>query len=124
MTPDAAGSRNDFPRRIAASIACAMAMVLAMPPSASANDDPESAFRGRRIAEANCAGCHALAQFDESTLQTAPPLRDIGRTIPANDLRRLLQGPVFLQHAVMPDFEPDPRQAADLAAYITDIARP
>lgn len=108
---------------VVASIAV-MASALAGMQAAAAGDDAESAFRGRRIAEANCAGCHALAQFDESTLPAAPPLREIGRTISAKELRELLRGPVFERHAAMPDFEPDARQARDLAAYIADIARP
>jgi mono/diheme cytochrome c family protein len=89
---------------------------------AGAEDDAESAFRGRRLAEANCAVCHAIAQFDESTLAAAPPLREIGNRFALTELRFMLRGKVFLQHAVMPDFEPDDEQAADLANYIMSIS--
>lgn len=100
-------------------------LVIAMAAStaAAADDDRrESAFRGKRIAEANCAACHAVAQFDASPLEAAPPLREIGRAIPPERLRQLLRGAVFADHAVMPDFEPDRQQADDLAAYMRDIA--
>lgn len=90
--------------------------------AASEDDRRESAFRGKRIAEANCATCHAIAQLDASPLPAAPPLREIGRTIPAERLRELLRGAVFADHAVMPDFEPDEEQADDIANYIRSIA--
>jgi cytochrome c len=116
------GARQEFPRSTL--IAGAIGVIIGCIPAASAADDPESAFRGRRIAEANCASCHALSRVDESAMPAAPPLRQIGKAIPRGKLRQLLRGTVFLQHAAMPDFEPDQRQADDLAAYITDIAHP
>ena len=91
---------------------------------AYADDHRESAFRGKRIAEANCAICHALAQVDESTVPAAPPLRDLGASFSLVDLRQMLRGGVFLKHAIMPDFEPTPAQADDLATYIHSIASP
>ncbi len=94
--------------------------LLAIP--ALAEGDRESAFRGKRLAEANCATCHAIAQFDESTLASAPPLRVVGARTSRARLREMLGGRVFLDHAVMPDFEPDSEQADDLANYIASIA--
>lgn len=88
-----------------------------------ADDERESAFRGRRIAEANCGACHALARTDRSTLSAAPPLREVGANVPYGKLREMLRGPVFLKHVVMPDFDPDGQQADDLAAYIRSIAQ-
>lgn len=90
--------------------------------AACADDERESAFRGKRIAEANCATCHAIAQFDGSPLPSAPPLREIGARFAFAELRVLLRGPVFLDHAEMPDFEPSQVQADDLATYMIDIA--
>jgi cytochrome c len=84
---------------------------------AAADDARERAFRGKRLAEANCATCHAIAQFDASSLRTAPPLRTLGRTIAFERLRAMLGGQVFLRHAVMPDFQPDTgRRPGDLHA--------
>jgi mono/diheme cytochrome c family protein len=101
----------------------AFLLALALPPSAHADDDErESAFRGKRLAEANCAGCHAIAQFDDSPLRLAPPFRNMAERFSPSALRALLGGPVFLEHAVMPDFEPSAEQAEDLATYILSIA--
>ncbi len=82
----------------------------------------ESAFRGKRIAETHCAQCHGIGQFDESSLPQAPPFRAIGAKISRDVLNGMLRGPVFLDHDVMPDFEPTTEQAADLAEYMLSIA--
>lgn len=102
--------------------ATSIALLLASMAGAAADDHRESAFRGKRLAEANCATCHAVAQVDASPLAQAPPLREIGGRIPFELLLELLRGQVFVEHAVMPDFEPDTRQAEDLATYLASIA--
>jgi mono/diheme cytochrome c family protein len=103
-------------------IATAAAVAVLIFAFAAQADDAESAFRGKRLAEANCAGCHALAQHDKSTLAIAPPLREIGSRFAPKELRDMLHGKVFLEHAAMPDFEPDDGQAADLANSILSIS--
>ncbi len=97
---------------------------VAVASTALADEHRESAFRGKRIAEANCAVCHAIGGHDSSPLAAAPPLRDVGSRIRVERLREMLRGAVFLKHAAMPDFEPSDDQAADLATYITNIATP
>ena len=97
-------------------LALGIALALASGPVGAG--DSESAFRGRRIAEANCADCHAIAQFDMSANPKAPAFRDIGKLRPLEALRRDLRGALFLRHAVMPDFEPDATQADDLVTYL------
>jgi hypothetical protein len=49
-------------------------------------------------------------------------LRDIAGSNSATALREKLRGAVFLEHAVMPDFEPSPEQADDLWNYMLSIA--
>ncbi len=88
-----------------------------------ADDERESAFRGRRIAEANCGICHSLGRTDQSARRGAPPLREVGARVPYEELREMVGGPVFLEHAVMPDFRPDHQQADDLATYIRSIVK-
>jgi cytochrome c len=83
--------------------------------------DPESAFRGKRLAEANCADCHAIAQVDESLEPAAPAFRAMGLRRNLATLRTEMTGDLFLRHAVMPDFEPDARQADDIVTYIESI---
>lgn len=83
--------------------------------------DPESAFRGKRLAEANCAECHAIAQVDESLHPAAPPFRLMARRRDLASLRTEMTGDLFLLHAVMPDFEPDAGQADDIVTYMESI---
>jgi len=83
--------------------------------------DPESAFRGKRLAEANCADCHAIAQVDESLEPAAPPFRAMARRRDLATLRTDMTGDLFLRHAIMPDFEPDARQADDIVTYMESI---
>lgn len=83
--------------------------------------EPESAFRGRRIAEANCAICHAIAQVDQSENPQAPPFRRLSRLASYRDLRLDLAGPLFLRHPAMPDFKPTREQVHDIVEYIESI---
>lgn len=83
--------------------------------------DPESAFRGKRLAEVNCAECHAIAQVDESLDPAAPPFRIMARRRDLATLRAEMTGDLFLLHAVMPDYEPDARQADDIVTYMESI---
>ena len=83
--------------------------------------DHESAFRGKRLAEANCADCHAIAQVDESLDPAAPPFRTMAKRRDLATLRTEMTGDLFLRHAVMPDFEPDAKQAGDIVTYMESI---
>ena len=104
--------------QLAISIVMATTLLVQLAP----DDHREAAFRGKRIAEANCGSCHALAQIDESTLSDAPPFRDLAETYRLEELRAMLRDDVFLRHAVMPDFEPTEAQAGDLAIYIHSLS--
>ena len=83
--------------------------------------DAESAFRGKRLAEANCADCHAIAQVDESLDPAAPPFRAMAQRRDLATLRTEMTGDLCLRHAVMPDFEPDAKQADDIVTYMESI---
>jgi mono/diheme cytochrome c family protein len=83
--------------------------------------DRESVFRGKRNAEINCGPCHAVAQSDSSTNAAAPPLRELSTRTSFATLRRDMAGPLFRQHAVMPDFVPTIGQVSDLMNYIESI---
>lgn len=96
----------------------AVAAAVAAPAFAA---DSESRFRGRRIVEANCAVCHAIAQVDESENPDAPAFRALARLRPLAPLRKEMAGELFLRHAVMPDFEPTPEQVDDIVDFIESI---
>lgn len=95
-----------------------LALALVQPAAAI---DPESAFRGKRLAEVNCADCHAIAQVDESLDPAAPPFRTMAQRRDLATLRAEMTGDLFLRHAVMPDFEPDAKQADDIVTYMESI---
>jgi cytochrome c len=99
-------------------IGCGLLLLAVAPASAF---DAESAFRGKRIAEANCADCHAIAQVDASADPAAPPFREMAERRDLASLRADMLGDLFLRHAVMPDFQPDARQADDIVTYIESI---
>ncbi len=83
--------------------------------------DAESAFRGRKLAEANCEVCHAIALTDASVEDKAPPFRELWKRPAFAELRQQLRGPLFARHPEMPDFQPTAEQADDLATYIESI---
>ena len=97
-----------------------MLLTLALVQPAAAID-PESAFRGKRLAEVNCADCHAIAQVDDSMDPAAPPFRAMAKRRDLGTLRTEMTGDLFLRHAIMPDFEPDARQADDIVTYMESI---
>lgn len=84
---------------------------------AAAADDPVIA-RGQSLAEAHCAQCHAIAEADESARADAPPLRDLYRRYPNDDLRRAVREGIHIGHADMPVFRLGKRDADALAAYL------
>ena len=83
--------------------------------------DRESEFRGRRLAEANCYDCHAIALHDESLDPRAPPFRELATRDDVEALRADMAGDLFLRHPEMPDFEPTPDQIDDLVDFIESL---
>lgn len=88
----------------------------------AAASDRESEFRGRRLAEANCYGCHALALHDQGLDERAPPFRELARRPDVDTLRADMAGDLFERHPEMPDFEPTPDQIDDLVDFIESLA--
>ncbi|NMG40238.1 cytochrome c [Chelativorans sp. ZYF759] len=105
-------------RRVAAIVA-GVALVWAAQVAAA---DRESEFRGRRLAEANCYDCHALALYDESLDPRAPPFRELALRGDVEALRADMAGDLFARHPKMPDFEPTPDQIDDLVDFIESLA--
>lgn len=108
-----------LPALLAASTACLVALLGEPAPAA----DRESEFRGRRLAEANCAHCHAIAFHDPSENSAAPPFRRLGRSIRLDTLRHQRADAFFRRHPEMPDFEPTCEQFDDIVDFIESIQR-
>ncbi len=98
----------------------ALAFVLAVPASAS---EQGVAARGQRIAERNCATCHAVSRKGTSPNDKAPAFRTLGQRYELQDLEEALAEGIMVGHEApeMPLFEFSSRQIADLMAYLRAI---
>lgn len=80
--------------------------------------------RGRRIAELNCAGCHAIGTDDASRHPEAPPFRELSRRYPVENLAEALAEGIYTGHPDMPAFEASPAQVEALLAHLKAIQAP
>jgi mono/diheme cytochrome c family protein len=110
---------------------CTLALaLLGAAPALAETPNPDVAA-GRRIAERNCGGCHAVAQ-GFSPLADAPPFRDIHRRYPAGGLPQILQEGMVAplrppeegsvpHHPRMPMAELGDDEVAALTAYLKSL---
>lgn len=77
--------------------------------------------RGRLIAEANCAACHAVGTDDASSHAEAPPLRELSARYPLDALEEAFAEGIYVGHPDMPEFEATPEQIGALLAYLDTI---
>lgn len=87
---------------------------------AALNARAADAARGQRLAQEECASCHAIAPNMRSEVANSPPFEAIAVKYghDAHRIAHVIAGP----HPKM-NFSPRPREAADLAAYIVTLAR-
>ena len=90
---------------------------LALAPAAQA----ASAKQGQVLAQRNCAGCHAIGALGASPNPTAPPFRDLHRSIAIDQLTKALKDGLLSAHPAMPEFRFVSRELDDLAAYLRSI---
>ena len=97
-------------------IACAL--TLATPAFAKG-----SPARGLKIAERNCAPCHAVGRTGTSVNPKSPPFRTLAQRYPLGDLEESLGEGIMVGHEgpEMPVFEFSTEQIADLMAYLGAI---
>jgi mono/diheme cytochrome c family protein len=67
--------------------------------------------KGQRLAEANCAICHAIYATGNSPLVIAPTFRDIAVNYDFADLEDAFNEGVATEHPAMPDWQMTPEQA-------------
>ena len=63
-----------------------------------------SAQVGQRLAQANCASCHAIGRIGESPLRIAPPFRELHKRYPVENLAEALAEGIVTGHPTMPQF--------------------
>lgn len=77
--------------------------------------------RGRQLAKANCARCHAIAGEAKSPDILAPPFRYLQRNNPQNNLDEVFARGVLVSHSAMPQFAAGPEAMDDLLAYLRSV---
>ena len=78
---------------------------------------------GRRLAEANCARCHAIGRVGQSPLPIAPPFRTLHARYPVENLAEAFAEGIVVGHPTMPEFRLDRDQIENLIAYLKTFER-
>jgi mono/diheme cytochrome c family protein len=98
------------------------------PPS----QDPAALLAGRRIAQRDCGGCHAVGE-GPSPNPASPPFRDLHLRYSPGELRRALEGGMLAgapreleegatpMHPLMPRVRLDADELAHLTAYLESL---
>ena len=90
-------------------------------PTVSTGLATASVARGALFARANCSSCHALGSVGQSPLPAAPPLREISRRYPVEQLGEAFAEGFVSTHSPMPEFVLEAGQNRDLLAYLASI---
>lgn len=77
--------------------------------------------RGFTFVQTNCAMCHAVGQYGDSTLPIAPPFRTLHELYPIDSLQEALAEGIVTGHPSMPQFELEPDQIEDVLAYLKTL---
>jgi tetratricopeptide (TPR) repeat protein len=76
---------------------------------------------GRRLAEKNCSGCHAIASQGRSTNGNAPEFRNLNRRHPLLALREPITRGIAAPHDQMPQFLLSEEQIDSIVAYVNSL---
>jgi mono/diheme cytochrome c family protein len=90
-----------------------------MLPAAAAE---RTAERGRAIAQASCAGCHAIGPKGMSPMAEAPPFRELHKRYPVEHLAEAFAEGIVVGHPAMPQFEFAPPEIDALLGYLQSLA--
>ena len=77
--------------------------------------------RGLRLAERNCAVCHAIGARGASPNKAAPPFPTLHRRYPAETLDEAFRKGLLSGHPAMPEFRFRPDELTDLTAYLRSL---
>jgi mono/diheme cytochrome c family protein len=101
-------------RAITSSIVVSVAAI-----TLSATAYGQDAGVGLRIAESECAGCHAVGKEGRSPLPAAPPFREFGRRWSID--QGAVGERISVAHGDMPEFIFEPDEIADLVEYLLSV---
>jgi len=77
--------------------------------------------RGLSFAKHNCARCHAIGRYGTSSLNDAPPFRDLKQRYPLEDLYESFSEGIMTGHPSMPVWRLEPDQIHDLIEYMKTL---
>lgn len=112
--------RVAIPSRWAGLIAAA---TIAAATAAGAAEDGQ-VKRGREIAQAACADCHAVGPSGSSPKAEAPAFRELGRKYPVESLEEALAEGVVVGHPGMPQVKMTEPEIGAFVAYLKTIQVP
>jgi mono/diheme cytochrome c family protein len=78
--------------------------------------------RGRSIATAKCASCHAIGTAGKSPVALAPPFRTLPERYPVEHLAEALAEGIVVGHPMMPEFTFAPPEIDALLSYIESLS--
>jgi len=103
---------------VAALAGCSL---LTPPPKVSPFEKLGDSGRGRALAQARCASCHAISGPGPSRDPQAPPFSQVARRYANLRLDWELEAISQVGHHAMPATALDPSQARDLDAYVRSL---
>lgn len=89
-----------------------------------ASTPQDSVEWGRRLAEANCARCHAVGPQGRSPNAFAPEFRNLRQTHSQESIEATFAKEGVLEHPPMPHFAHSPGDGRDILNYIETIQTP
>ena len=82
---------------------------------------PISVARGKRIAEDNCAPCHAIGRAGTSPNPDSTPFKTLSQARPGESLEETFAHGMQAGHGGMPMFVAPTEQIQDLLAYLQSV---
>jgi cytochrome c len=101
--------------------ATSVLVVLGLWPALAA-EGTSPAAEGKRLLENTCARCHAIEAAGESPLKQAPPLRDVYRKRPAQELQFEFAEGMGSRHKAMPQVQFSSEQVDAILTYLSEIS--
>ncbi len=87
----------------------------------TSTDEVASFAAGRRLAQMECAGCHAVGAEGASRNAVAPPLRALAERYPGTLLADAFPERMKVGHPAMPEFRLSPSDVDALLSYLLSI---
>jgi cytochrome c len=105
----------------AAVLAPTLYLALSSGDPAMAQGKTDDIAAGRAILTKHCASCHSVASKGASPLDKAPPMRDIARRAPVENLAEALAEGIVTGHEAMPVFVFRPDEIGAILGYLQTL---